>query len=155
MNKSTYVFSFIMMILAACASSKNMAKESSIGVLSYLNYDLKTSRTNTLDTGYYVITNQRAFENTFKVTRNIDVYSPNFAGQTLVAISTPSSTKLKMIRAGIASGDLNVYAGRCDHNEAGCPENGLVVSTVPKSLSVKWVNFYMDGSLVKKMPVSY
>lgn len=132
-----------------------MTSESSIGVLSYLNYDLKTARTNTIDTNYYIITNQRDFEDTFKPTRSIDANTPNFAGQTLVAISTPANTRLRVIRAAIAASDLNVYAGRCGINEAGCPENGLVVSTVPKSLSVKWVNFYIDGSLVKKMPVSY
>lgn len=154
MIKSLSLFAFIF-LLAACSSSKKIAKESSIGVLSYLNYDLKTARTNTVDTDYYVITSQREFGNTFKVARTIDVNAPNFAGQTLVAIATPASTKLRVIRAAIASGDLNVYAGRCENMEAGCPENGLTVATVPKSLSVKWVNFYVDGSLVKKMPVFY
>ena len=154
MTKSFTLFSIII-LFSACSSLKKITTESSIGVLAYLNYDLKTVRSNEIDTLYYVITNQREFENTFKVTRSIDVNSPNFAGQTLVAISTPSTTRLKVIRAAIASSDLNVYAGLCDIKEAGCPENGLAVSTVPKSLSVKWVNFYLDGSMVKKMPVFY
>jgi len=132
-----------------------MTKESAIGVLYYQNYDLKISRAGAMDTAYYVITNAKEFEDVFTRVREVDAKAPNFTGQTLVAISAPAATRLRVIRAAIASSDMNVYAGTCDANEAGCPENGLAVSTVPKSFSVKRVVFYINSRLVKQLPVSY
>src|SRR5690349_4542865 len=82
-------FSTIFLILTllafiACKGPKEAARESRVGIITYDQYSMKNSPAT--DTSFFVITSQEEFDRHFVLSGPAGKPTPNFFGQTVVAI---------------------------------------------------------------------
>ena len=140
------------LLMSACSSSKKIQQESNIGIIHYLQYELKLKDTE--DTSFYAITEQAIFDKTFRTTTTENAKTPDFSGHIAVTIANRSGQPLKIQKATISGYFLNIYAIPCENGTLACPTNRLTVATTPRSQHVKQVRFFINNSVVKTLPVS-
>jgi hypothetical protein len=149
----------IALTLLSCSTTR-LNVPSAIGVVNLSHYALKDTNNLSPDDLFMAITNENDFNNRFIATATgQDLKTPNFNGQIVLAVSLKPTNKqitVQFDRAEIAGKNLNTYyTVREDDATTTDAQRPTAVATVPKSLSVRQVNFYNNGSLVKSVPVTF
>jgi len=115
----------------------------------------------TEDTSYLAFTNSHAFDNFFGIAKTTTnkIVTPDFSGQTVVAVvlkSTSKAFKVTLLKATMAGKDLNVYYQlQNDAKDNSFQQTPMAVATVPKGTDVKWVHFITGTTEVKTIPLVY
>lgn len=149
--KKIVFFSMLILFATSCSSTKHIQSEGRIGIVTYNQYELAT--TSLEDTSYYVITDQKTFNQTFIAQNNVASKTPDFYGQIVLAIHLKKGDAVKIERATIAGNSIKVYANSCIKNDVNCAENGLTLVTTPRSQDVKFIKFVINDAIVKTIPV--
>ena len=151
------LIAYLIIVSFACNTNRHL-QGSQIGLVNLNHYYLKNSVS--LDNDYtgIVISNQAIFADVFYADNTTDekMIVPNFSGQMVIALvvnSIDQDRNITFTKAEINGKYLNVYGNLSDTKED-AETVPTAVATVPKSMDVKEVNFYIDGKLVKTSPVT-
>ncbi len=158
--KSLQILAFAVLALLSCSTTQTPTP-SAVGLVNRPHYTVKESASLPPGDHFMVIANNDTFSNLFSAstTEGERENPPGFSGQTVLAIilkPTEKKTTIQLTRAEIAGNHLNAYYTVQEEGTA-LPtlQRPTAVATVPRSLSVKKVNFYAHGSLVKSVPVVF
>lgn len=147
----------ILVLLAGCGNSKYVTP-SEVGLVPLQGYFVKNNVLLQEEFNYLVITNKGDFDNIFGIaaTGNSKIIKPDFSGQVVLAIAGKSSETKKTIwieRAVIGDKEMNVYFSTASGGVQTFSSTSLSLAAVPRSRSVRKVNFYKGEALVKKVQV--
>jgi hypothetical protein len=153
-------FTLVIPAIVACASGRKI-QPARIGVVPLHNYVLNPKASFSDSVNYYFITTAVEFHKWFEMTKATrqTAFVPDFTSQSVVAIvlkPTERVVTLNITKAEIAGKDLNIYYSVTDTTTfttyAQAPK---VIATVPKSVSVKQVNFFKEDTKEKTLPANY
>lgn len=149
---------FAALFVAYFSSCKPPQTTSVIGLQTLNNYILRTDVVVTEDTRYMYFSDASSFTNTFQLSRSSpgNVVVPDFDGQRVVAIAQKPSTSIidiKFIKAEAGGKDLNVYYEVNTLPGTNYAHSPFIVALIPKSESVKRVNFYKEETKEKTINV--
>lgn len=122
------------------------------------NYILRTDVAVTEDIQYMYFSDETSFTNTFQLTRSSpgNVVVPDFDGQRIIAIAQKPSTsiiEIKFTKAETGGKDLNVYYEVNTKAGTNYAHSPFTVAIIPKSESVKRVNFYKGETKEKTINI--
>lgn len=158
--KYSITASLLITFFFACVSPKK-AIPSAISVVSLQNYQLNPGISFNNDINYSFIGHADTFYKMFSMTKASvgTAIVPDFSAQSVVAIVLKPTEKVLSVeinKAEITGENLNIYYTTTDTTTwKTYLQIPMVVATVPKSLSVKQVNFYNHGNREKTIAASY
>ena len=144
--KRIIVLFFSIIFLLNCSSPKN-AKSARIGIRTLPNYFANNTVSLQDEYNFKVINSNTDFDKTFGIPKTAENnhLKPDFSSQIVVAVimkPTNKKTNLRFDKAEIVDSDLNVYyLVHETGNQLNYSTSPTAVATVPKSQSVKKVNF--------------
>ena len=149
---------FAALIVVHFTTCKPPQTTSAIVLQPLNNYILRTDVVVTEDTRYMYFSDASSFTNTFQLSRSSpgNVVVPDFDGQRVVAIAQKPSTSIidiKFIKAEAGGKDLNVYYEVNTLPGTNYAHSPFIVALIPKSESVKRVNFYKGETKEKTINV--
>ena len=150
----------MIVVLFACHAGKKI-NPGTVGLVPLNNYFVKNTVPLPEPVNYMFFTRQVDFDNHFGAakTANNTIVTPDFSGQMVVAVAlspTANKTTLQFDKAEIGGPELNVYYSQTEQGgEQTFRQAPCAVATVPKSLSVKRLNFYNQGNKVKSFDVKF
>jgi hypothetical protein len=148
--RTIFILLAVSLFLAGCGGNKSITA-SPVGLVNLPGYFTKNTVDLPNEVNYKAITSQAQFDEIFGAaqTAGTEIKKPEFSGQVVVAVilkATNKPTEVKIKKAEIGGADLNVYYSIETKNETqSFSTTPTAVAAVPRSQSVKRVNFYAEG----------
>jgi hypothetical protein len=158
--KALFAIAILMTSIIACTSTKKTTP-SAIGVVPLHNYVLNENTSFSDDTNFLFFGSANIFHNTFSMTKTSirNAIVPDFAAQSVVAIIMKPTEKVVSVeinKATTSGKDLNIYYTTADTTSwQTYKQTPMTVATVPKSGSVRKVNFFKDNIRQKTIVATY
>jgi hypothetical protein len=146
-------------LLHSCTTAQKLP--AAIGVVALTNFVANENLPLPSEKNFFIFTDNKAFLNAFHMTKSASsaVRIPDFNGQSVVAIVTKPTTKvlsLAIDKAEITGTDLHVYYSITDTTAWSTYEQvNFAAATIPKSLAVKTIHFYLKDVKEKTLSIAY
>jgi hypothetical protein len=152
--KQIFLLALAATIVTACGTTKK-TEASQVGLVQLHDYYVKSTTKVPEESQYMVFTSRDRFDDVFQANKRAK--RPDFGGQQVVAVTGKPTKKIviyKFSRAEIAGSEMNVYYSVEEKGEHGYSAIPAGIATVPKSESVKRVNFFEDNNKMKTVSVN-